>query len=92
MARIECSIPSLLADCAAGRTRFPLEADTLEQAIALLGETYPLLRVHLFAESGEARKHVLLFYNDDNLAWLDRLDVPLREGDRLTVLQAVSGG
>jgi len=92
MALIECSIPSLLADCAGGRTRFPLEAETLEQALALLRETYPLLRVHLFSETGEVRKHVLLFYNDDNLDWLDRLDLPLQAGDRLTVLQAVSGG
>lgn len=92
MALIDCSIPSLLGDCAGGRTRFQVEAETLEQALSVLRETYPLLRVHLFDETGAARKHVLLFYNDDNLDWLDRLDLPLRPGDRLTVLQAVSGG
>jgi molybdopterin synthase sulfur carrier subunit len=34
----------------------------------------------------------LIFYNEESIAWLERLDVPLRPGDRLHVLQAVSGG
>jgi sulfur carrier protein ThiS len=35
---------------------------------------------------------VLIFYNDDNLATIPDRNVPLRAGDRLLVLQAVSGG
>jgi sulfur-carrier protein len=35
---------------------------------------------------------VLLFYNDQNIAWLESLDLPLQKGDKLTVMQAVSGG
>jgi molybdopterin synthase sulfur carrier subunit len=46
----------------------------------------------LYTESGELRKHVLIFYNDQSLAWLDRLDIPLQAGDRIMVFQAVSGG
>lgn len=38
------------------------------------------------------RKHVLIFFNDDNLAWIADRDVPLKAGDRLQVVQAVSGG
>ncbi|HZG58626.1 MoaD/ThiS family protein [Paenibacillus sp.] len=92
MAAIEASVPMLLSDCTGGRTRFPLEAATLEDALRALVETYPLLRRHLFTEQGDVRKHVLIFWNDDNIEWLERLDVPLRAGDRLRVLQAVSGG
>ncbi|NIK75164.1 molybdopterin converting factor small subunit [Paenibacillus castaneae] len=89
---IECSVPSLISDCTGGKSRFTLEADTLEEALILLQNTYPLLRVHLFTETGAVRKHVLLFYNEDNLAWIDTYNIPLKRGDRLTVLQAVSGG
>jgi len=92
MAVIACTVPFLISDCTGGRSRFELEAETLGQAIDLLLDTYPLLRIHLYDESGALRQHVLLYYNDDNIAWLDRLDVALASGDRLTVLQAVSGG
>ena len=89
---INCSVPPLINDCTGGKSHFTLEAETLEQALSLLQDTYPLLRIHLYTEAGDIRQHVLFYYNNDNIAWLDRLDIPLRTGDRLTVLQAVSGG
>jgi sulfur-carrier protein len=92
MAEIECTVPFLISDCTGGRSRFKLEASTIAHAIEVLLDTYPLLRIHLYTETGELREHVLLYYNDDNIAWLDRLDQQLAAGDRLTVLQAVSGG
>lgn len=92
MVAIEASVPMLISDCTGGRTRFPLEADTLEEALRALIETYPLLRRHLYTEQGEVRRHVLIFLNDENIEWLERRDAPLRKGDRLRVLQAVSGG
>lgn len=89
---IDCYVPSLINDCTGGKSYFTLEADTLGQAMSLLQDTYPFLRVHLFTEGGDIRQHVLFYYNNDNIAWLDSLDIPIRTGDRLTVLQAVSGG
>jgi sulfur carrier protein ThiS len=55
-------------------------------------EEHPLLRPHLYDESMHLRKHVLVFYNDDNLATIGDRNVALKSGDRLLVLQAVSGG
>jgi molybdopterin converting factor small subunit len=40
----------------------------------------------------QQRRHVLIFFNDDNLATITDRNVPLKAGDRLLVLQAVSGG
>ncbi|HZG74976.1 MAG TPA: MoaD/ThiS family protein [Paenibacillus sp.] len=89
---IEASVPLLLSDCTKGKTRFPLEAETLGEALDRLVSDYPLLKRHLYTEQGKLRQHVLVFLNDDNIEWLERFDVPLRAGDKLRVLQAVSGG
>ncbi len=89
---IEATVPGLLTDCTAGRARFPVEAETLQGAIDRLFEDYPLLKRHVYAENGSVRKHVMLCYNEQNVAWLDHLDIPLRPGDRLHVMQLVSGG
>jgi molybdopterin converting factor small subunit len=90
--QIEVSIPSMLRDCTKGKVSFKLEAHLLDEALRNIIIEYPLLRVHLYTESGELRKHVLIFYNDQSIAWLDRLDFPLQAGDRIMVFQAVSGG
>ncbi len=89
---LEVSIPPMLRDCALGQTRFSITANTLDEALRRLFETYPLLRVHLYDETQRLRQHVLIFFNGESVAWLDRLDITVRTGDQLTVLQAVSGG
>lgn len=90
--RIAVSIPSLLRDSTGGRVNFELEASTLQEALDRLIASYPNLRVHLWTETGQIRKHVLLYYNDTNITWLEQLDIALQPGDKLTVFQAVSGG
>jgi molybdopterin converting factor small subunit len=89
---IEVTLPTILRDCTGGRNPVTVEAATLAQALARLREVYPLLRVHLYDETGQLRPHVLIFYNQESTRWLDNLDIPLRPGDRLEILQAVSGG
>ncbi len=89
---IEVNVPTLLRDCTGGVNPVSIEAATLEEALQRLRDSYPLLRVHLYDETEHLRPHVLIFYNEESTSWLERLDVPLRPGDRLEIVQAVSGG
>jgi len=89
---IEVRVPTMLRSSTNNLARFSLEATTLTEAISNLMQEYPLLRRHMYDDAGQLRQHVLIFYNDDNIKWLERLDVPLKQGDRLSVVQAVSGG
>ena len=92
MPSIQIAIPSMLADCTGGRTRVSIEAETVGTALTQMREQFPLLRVHVFDESDRPRPHVLIFYNDQSIALVDALEMPVKQGDRLTIVQAVSGG
>lgn len=89
---IQVNVPSLLRDSVSGQRSLTISGTTLDEALQNLLDQYPLLRVHLYDEQGQLRQHVLIYYNSDNIAWLDSLDTPLRQGDQVHVLQAVSGG
>jgi adenylyltransferase/sulfurtransferase len=89
---IEVSVPVILRDCTGGRNHVTIEASTLAEALQRLRESYPLLRIHLYDEVEQLRPHVMIFYNEESTRWLERLDVPLQPGDRLEIVQAVSGG
>ncbi len=89
---ITVTLPGMLATCAGGEQTVTVEAETLPGSVDALLQAYPLLKVHLFREDGTLREHVMLLYNDQSFDWLDSTDIPLKEGDRLTVLQLVSGG
>ena len=71
----------------------PVDAESVEQALAVLTKRHPALAQALFNETGELREHVLCFHNQDNTRWhAQGLRQELRAGDRLTILQAVAGG
>jgi hypothetical protein len=90
--RIQITIPGLLRDCVDGRTTFTIDAATIAHALEVLQRDYPLLRVHVWDDLGKLRQHVLIFHNETALRWLPSLDAPLKEGDRLQIVQAISGG
>lgn len=89
---VTVSLPSLLATASGGQRDVVVQAATFRDALDALVSDYPLLRVHLFDEQGALRQHVHVFLNDQEARWLADWNVPLEQGDSLTVLQAVSGG
>lgn len=91
MARVTVELPSLLRNVL-GRGTLSVEGDTLQQALEDAYAQLPGLRVHLCDESGAFRRHVLCFVNETNTRWLNGTDPQLRDGDCITILQAVSGG
>lgn len=92
MARVMVRLPRLLAGLIEGGPTVSVEAETLSGALDELVRQYPVLKVHLFDESGELRRHVLCFHNEENTRWLESLDRPVAAGDVITIIQAVSGG
>lgn len=92
MVRVIIELPAVLVPVI-GRETVPLDCGpTVASAFDAIRDKEPRLAVHLFDEEGGLREHVLCFHNGVNTRWLDSLETPLADGDRLTVMQAVSGG
>ena len=92
MTPVTLEVPRVLRDCTAGAARVEIDADRLQAAREAIRNRWPLLATHVFTESGTLRPHVLLLHNDRLLRRETPEDVPLAAGDRLTIVQAVSGG
>lgn len=67
-------------------------AGTLRAALETALRTAPLLRDYVLDEQGAVRKHVAVFVNGQLIRDRARLDGPLAEGDRVMVIQALTGG
>ncbi len=92
MAEVTVLLPSMLADVSGCARELALEAATLEDAFERLTELHPVLKVHLFDETGRFRRHVLCFHNEENTRWARDHSTRLADGDTIRILQAVSGG
>jgi sulfur carrier protein ThiS len=69
-----------------------LDAATLRDALDRAFEAAPSLRHYVLDEQGSVRKHVAVFVNARMIADRSKLDLPLGPGDKVMVIQALSGG
>lgn len=65
---------------------------TVGAALAALREKAPAVYDRIATERGQVRQHVNLFVGTVEIRQTGELETPLSDGDRITVLPAVSGG
>jgi molybdopterin converting factor small subunit len=84
-------LPRVLAQVTGGERKSEVRARTLGEALSGLIEQQPVLGYHLFDEAGRMRRHIMCFCNDEYRRGRDGLEVPVRTGDTITILNSVSG-
>lgn len=77
---------------AGGAREVRLEAGTLHDALDALAVAHPPLRERLRDEHGKLRAHLAMFVNEDDARLLGWEDAPLKEGDVVHIIPALSGG
>ena len=82
-------IPSPLRSYTEQRAVVEAHGATLAELFADLDRQFPGLRFRVVDEQGRIRKHMKVFVNEE--AARD-LGLPLRAGDDVTLMQALSGG
>ena len=89
---ITIQLSTLLRDYCGAAGDLTLEAATLRGALAEIERRHPALYRSVCNETGAVRPHVNLFVNAALARDRQGLDTPLRSGDVVTIIQAVSGG
>ncbi|MCY3913630.1 MAG: MoaD/ThiS family protein [Chloroflexi bacterium] len=92
MPTVTIRIPEVLRHHTDGARSVDVEAGSVRDAFEALFAVYPSLRESLTPPSGNVLEATNLFLNEQDVATLDGLDSPMRTGDTLTILPAMSGG
>ena len=82
------SLRSPLRQLADGKGELEIDGSTLGDVLTRLEETHPRLTGWVLDERGEIREHVNVFVNGERSS----LDVPVAGGDRVQIIQNISGG
>jgi sulfur-carrier protein len=69
-----------------------VDAATLRSALDAALQAAPGLRGYVLDEQGSVRKHVAVFVNARMIANRNELDLPVAAGDKVMVIQALTGG
>lgn len=85
-------IPTPLRQYAGKQSVVEVKPGTIADALSDLVAKHPDLRRHLYTDEGKLRAFVNVYLNDEDVRYLQKLDTPVGEGDKISILPAVAGG
>ena len=85
-------IPTALRRVTQGQGEVQVEAKTIGELIDVLEKEFPGIKERLVEESGEIRKFVNFFVNDEDIRFLKGKNTELKDGDIVAIIPAIAGG
>lgn len=82
-------IPTPLRSYTRGKDEVTAEGATLDEVSRSLEASFPGIRFRIIDEQDRIRRHIKLFVREEDAKDLDH---PVREGDTVTIICALSGG
>jgi molybdopterin converting factor small subunit len=87
-------LPRALLAYSRGSSMLELEArgGSVADALGELGRRWPAVLDRVLTEQGEVREHVNIFVGEESIRFAAGLDTPVKDGDTIMIVAAVSGG
>lgn len=85
-------IPTPLQKLVGDKAEVSVEATTLREAIEQLAASNGEIKGRLLDDSGELRRFVNVYVNEEDVRFLQKLDTPLKDGDEVSIVPAIAGG
>jgi MoaD family protein len=86
-------VPAMLRPTVGGERTVVARGATLRELIQDLDARHPGFAGQLLErDTGEQRRFVNIYVNDEDVRYLRGLDTPVAEGDVISILPAVAGG
>lgn len=85
-------IPTPLRKLTADQDEVNVSASNISVLIEELENKYPGLKARLCDESGEVRRFINLYVNNEDIRFLDGKETALKDEDIVSIIPAIAGG
>jgi molybdopterin converting factor small subunit len=85
-------LPTPLRRLAGGQSKVTVDAADLGALIQQLEEHYPGMGEKVLDGSGEIKRFINVFVNENEVRTLQGLSTPVAESDRISIVPAMAGG
>jgi molybdopterin synthase sulfur carrier subunit len=65
---------------------------TIGSALGELQTRFPGIRERLVDDSGQVRRFVNIYVNEEDIRFLQNQDTPIKAGDEVSIIPAIAGG
>jgi molybdopterin synthase sulfur carrier subunit len=85
-------IPTPLRKLTAGKDEVKISAANVGQLIDAMESQYPGIKNRLCDESGNVRRFINLYVNNEDIRFLNGKETALKEDDIVSIIPAIAGG
>ena len=85
-------IPTPLRKLTNGEGELKVTATNIVELIETLEKTYPGMKSRLCDESGNLRRFINVFINEEDIRFKQNLQTTLKDGDDISIVPAIAGG
>ena len=89
---ITVQIPTALRRLTAGTPRVTCTASNLTELFSELDRNFPDLKPHLRDESGQTRRFLNIYVNEEDIRFLGGDTYAFRDGDEVLLVPSIAGG
>lgn len=89
---ITIRIPTPLRKLTKEQELVQANGSNVAELIEDLDKSYPGLKERICDESGNVRRFVNIFVNDEDIRFLDDKATTVKEGDEISIVPAIAGG
>jgi sulfur-carrier protein len=89
---VSVRVPTILRPYTQGVSEVSAEGSTLTEVLDSLDSSYPGIKGRVLDESGELRRFVNVYVDDDDVRFADGLQTMIKDGGQVSIIPAVAGG
>ncbi len=85
-------IPTPLRSYTQNQEEVVAPGTTVAEVLQNLEKAAPGISSRLLDEKGGVRRYVNIFHNDEDIRFLQQLQTPVADADRISIIPAIAGG
>ena len=89
---IKVRIPTPLRPLTKGQGEVQAQAKSITEMIDNLNASHPGIKDRLCDETGELRRFVNIYVNEEDIRFLKGKETSLKDGDEVSIVPAIAGG
>jgi len=89
---VKVRIPTPLRKLTHDEELVQIDATTVSAAFTELQNRYPGIKERLIDETGNVRKFVNVYVNEEDIRFLQNQQTALKDGDEISIIPAIAGG
>jgi len=89
---VSVRVPTILRPYTQGASEVSVEGSTLSEVLESLDTSYPGIKGRVLDDSGELRRFVNVYVDNDDVRFAEGLQTSIKEGGQVSIIPAVAGG